>query len=561
MNPISGFFQSNIILIFFVYGLAFFLMGLVIVIESRRTSALSLANSLWLLGGFGLLNGLVGWADMFMAVPRHMPGPPTTILFHQIQPLNCFQCHQQVVAGKLVVGWGSEPYLEVLKTIFLVGAPLLLLYFGTRLLQDTKGANPWLRWAPLSLLALWLAATVLGRDLSGTGMQERLITAGIMARYLLYVPAAALGAAAFLSQRPIFQQLRLPRIAREASWASLVFALGGLFDGLVVPPAPFIPASLLNYASFFALSGIPVQAFRAATATAIVYLVLRILRIFQIEYQRRLEKANEERFQAQQEALAAQKRAQEQLEQWNRELEERIRQRTQEIEQRNRDLAILEERDRLAREMHDGLAQILGYLNLKVLATEQMLSAGKTPQAREELQRMEKAVQGACADVREAILSLRTTISPQKGLVPTLAEFLEQFSDQTGLKVELASAKVEQLSLPLETQFQLLRIIQEALTNVRKHAQATQARVKIEEGPEWVTIKVEDNGQGFDPAPKDQKKGHRFGLQIMRERAEGIGGRLTVQSKPGQGTRIVVKVPRRERNGIDDGTYQRAASG
>ncbi|MDP2728081.1 MAG: hypothetical protein Q8P59_11130, partial [Dehalococcoidia bacterium] len=298
MAPISGFFQSNIILIFFVYGLAYFLMGAVIVVESRRTSALPLAGSLWLLGIFGLLNGVVGWIDMFMAMPRPTPGPSTSVLFHVIQPLNCFSCHQRLGPVTITV-WGPEQVLGLIKLFFLIGAPTALLLFGARLLRDTIGREVhWLRSTPLALLGVLGVSALVGRDLIGEGIEERLVTAGILARYVLYVPASILAAAALVAQRRPLAVMGLPRIARDATWAAFVFGICGILDGLVVPPATFLPASLVNYASFFALSGVPVQAFRAVVALFIAYFVVRILRIFEIEYRGRLSLANEERFMA-----------------------------------------------------------------------------------------------------------------------------------------------------------------------------------------------------------------------------------------------------------------------
>lgn len=543
MAPTSGFFQSNIILIFFVYGLAFFLTGVVIAVESRRASGLPLARSLWLLGGFGLLNGMVGWIDMFMAMPRPTAGPSTRVLSHVIQPLNCFDCHQRLGA-RAALGWEPELVMDLTKVFFLVVAPTLLLLFGTRLLHDSR-EHPvrWLRWVPLGFLGVFSVSIFLGRDLIDDGIQERLITAGILARYTLYIPGCAMAAVALVAQRRPFAALGLPRIGRDITWAAAVFGLGGLLDGLIVPPAPFFPASLVNYASFFAVSGIPVQAFRTTVALAIAFFVVRSLRIFEIEYRRRLSLSDEERFRAQQEVLSAQQRARDQLEEWNRELEQRVRQRTREVQQRDREVAILEERERIAAEMHDTLGQVLGYLNLKVLTARQTLSAGKAERALNELKDMEKAVSGACADVRESILSLRTTVSPERGLLATLPDFLDRYSEQTGLKVELITRGLDQVRFQLESEIQLMRIIQEALANVRKHARASRAWLHVAECDGYISFVVGDDGQGFDPVSVQQDPGHRFGLQIMKERAERTGGRLEVTSTPGRGTTVMISVP------------------
>ena len=545
MAPTSGFFQSNIIFIFFVYGLAFFLMGAVIVVEARRTSAIPLARSLWLLGSFGLLNGIVGWIDMFQAMPGTAPGPVSaTVLSHVIQPLNCFACHQSLTADT-AVGWQPTTVVNLVKVIFLVLAPTTLLFFGARLLFDIRERKGrWLLWTPLAAVTCWVLLAVLGRDLIDQGIEERLITGGILARYILYIPACIVASAALLAQRRPFVALGLPRIAMDSTWAAGVFGLLGFLDGLVVPPAPFFPASVIDYATFFAVTGIPVQAFRAVVALFIAYFVVRTLRIFDIEYRRRLSLADEERFEAQRQALDAQRIAKTQLEVWNQELEQRVEQRSREVDQRNREVANPEERERIAAEMHDTLGQVLAYLNLKTLTTSQALKSGKTEMAQHELKDMEKATTDACADVRESILSLRTTVTPELGLVATLAGFLVRYSEQTGLKVEFNTGGMEAIRFSLETEMQLLRIIQEALTNVRKHARATRAWVSVTETRSEICFTVGDDGQGFDPESIQEGPGHRYGLQIMRERAEKTGGQFAVGSSPGDGTRVVVRLPK-----------------
>ncbi len=561
MAPTAGFFESNIILIFFVYGLAFFLMGSVIAAESRQSSALPLARSLWLLGTFGLLNGAVGWIDMFQAMPGSSSGPSTTVLSHVIQPLNCFTCHQRL-GTSAGFAWGRPEILNLVKLFFLVSAPTALLVFGSRLLFDIReGKGRWLLWTPLALVIIWMAAVLLGRDLIDEGMEERMITAGILARYILYVPASVMAASALLAQRRPFGALGLPRIAQDTTWASTLFGILGLLDGLVVPPAPFFPASLIDYASFFAVTGVPVQAFRAAVALFIAFFVVRTLRIFEIEHRRRLSLADEERFEAQKAALTAQQAAKRQLEMWNQELEQRVAQRSREVEQRNREVAILEERDRIAAEMHDTLGQVLAYLNLKALSTHQALAAGKADLAQKALRDIEKATGEACADVRESILSLRTTVTPERGLAETLSDFLARFSEQTGLSVKLSTGELDGVRFSLETEMQVLRIIQEALTNVRKHAKASRAWVTISENENEISFIVGDDGQGFDPRGIQQGPGHRFGLQIMKERAERTGGRLSIGSSPGDGTRIVVSLPKTAREGGSNGAYQCAPGG
>lgn len=211
-----------------------------------------------------------------------------------------------------------------------------------------------------------------------------------------------------------------------------------------------------------------------------------------------------------------------------------------------RNVATLEERDRLAREIHDNVAQALGYLNLKASVTDDLLTRMQIEPARASLAEMKEVIQGAYVDTREAIFNLRTTIPPAPGILPILREYLAEY--RAHYKVE-AQLEVEDEALavfPPETTLQVMRVIQEALANVRKHAEASRAWVRIEaDGAGQTRIVVQDDGQGFDLAASASSERGHFGLIVMRERAESVGGRLRVDSAPGRGTRVEIVLPKR----------------
>lgn len=206
-------------------------------------------------------------------------------------------------------------------------------------------------------------------------------------------------------------------------------------------------------------------------------------------------------------------------------------------------LSVVEERARIAREMHDGLAQVLGYMNLQVQTLQALYQQGKGDELQIELRHMRQAIQGAHADVRENILSLRTTLANEKGLVSALGEYLDEFSIQTGLDAKFLNEIAEALNLASIAEVQLTCILQEALANVRKHANATCVNVKLykenEKGAEWVCMEVVDDGVGI----KEGGSKRSFGLQTMRERANSVGGTLQVHSSPGEGTSIICRLP------------------
>jgi signal transduction histidine kinase len=215
--------------------------------------------------------------------------------------------------------------------------------------------------------------------------------------------------------------------------------------------------------------------------------------------------------------------------------------------ERERQMAVLEERDRLAREMHDSLAQVLGYIHLGAQTAKRTLARQDVTRAEQELDDIASIAYEAYKDVREAILGLRETVSTSAGVLGTLREYLQKFSRQASVTVELVAEEDEPLQLSPEVEVQLIRVIQEGLTNVRKHANADKAWVRIRRRNGEVNINIEDNGQGFDPALV-RANGHRFGVRIMQERVETVGGRFDIESSPGGGTKVQIYLPAAQAN-------------
>jgi nitrate/nitrite-specific signal transduction histidine kinase len=212
--------------------------------------------------------------------------------------------------------------------------------------------------------------------------------------------------------------------------------------------------------------------------------------------------------------------------------------------QQVRHLTALEERDRLAREIHDHLAQSLGYLSLEAAITDELLSGGQVAQAQASLRELREVAKEAYTDVREAIFSLRETVLPGSGLLPSLREYLAEYRTHYGVEARLEVDDEALTQIPAHVGIQIIRIVKEALTNVRKHAGASRAWVRFEGDGDWTRIIVEDDGRGFDPAQVAGEGSQYFGLQIMRERAESVGGSLELDSQPGKGTWVVIRVPR-----------------
>ncbi len=204
--------------------------------------------------------------------------------------------------------------------------------------------------------------------------------------------------------------------------------------------------------------------------------------------------------------------------------------------------AMLRERYRLAREFHDGLAQTLGYLGLQIDRIERMFQKRQYDNLEREINETRQIVRSAYMDVREAIEGLRLRWDDPEQLARNLETYARDFARQANLDVTFTASSAD-LTAPSRISLQLLRIAQEALTNVRKHAQAQRVDVLVLRRGDELELRVADDGVGFSDAPR-RNSGHRsYGLTSMRERAESIGGRLSVVTGPGQGSVITVTVP------------------
>ncbi len=207
---------------------------------------------------------------------------------------------------------------------------------------------------------------------------------------------------------------------------------------------------------------------------------------------------------------------------------------------------IVAERDRIARELHDSIAQVLGVIHLRLRSLEPEVRDVPGNGVATEIGELAEIADEAYRDVREAILGLRESITSAEGLEGALGEYLRKYSRQTGIKTSLRCDAAARRALTPRSEVQLLRVVQEALTNVRKHAGARHAAVSLNEDDGVVTLAVTDDGVGFDPGGIEEALDHGFGLASMRERVEQIGGTLAVKTAPGMGTRVEVQLQQEE---------------
>jgi len=217
--------------------------------------------------------------------------------------------------------------------------------------------------------------------------------------------------------------------------------------------------------------------------------------------------------------------------------------------EQQRNLAGFVERERLGRELHDSLGQVLGYINIQAQAMRQELCNGRPALVDNGLERLSQIARDTHAEVREYIQSMRGEAFLKEGLIDYLQHYLERFSRNFGITVRLdiETACIDCISTDIGRQ--LFRIIQEALANVRKHADSSSAKICLSAEADRLTLVIEDNGRGFSTDMISRSEEKSFGLDIMEERAREIGGTLNISSVPGGGTKVTVQLPAEQKGG------------
>lgn len=496
MGTLADFFAQNIVVIYFLYGLAFFGMGLAVLLESARSSDLRLARALRPLGAFGLMHGAHEWGEMFQRIAAAMTGyrlSPQELAFEQMW---------------LVASFAA---LAVFGTMLIVPGP------GERAPGAFRHWAPW--WVPALLVTAWLAGLPLLWAFAGN-VDQWLAAADVWARYTVGIPASLLAAWGLVRQQRAFREQRLASFGRDCLWAAVAFGWYGLVGQFFAPPSVLFPSNVVNSEVFQQLFGVPVQLFRAVVAALAAFFVVRFLRAFEVARARRLQELQDAHV---------------------REVEER--------EARRGDLlrqivtAQEAERERVARELHDETGQALTGLGLGLRGVRASLQ--KDPaMAERHVVELEAMAGRALDELRRLIADLRPSHLDDLGLVAALRWYAREVQASAGVEVSV-EAQNPKVALRPELATVLFRIGQEAINNVVRHADAKHATVRLCCDDDEVRLIVTDDGRGFQPdrvlAP--QRDRHSWGLVGMQERAALVGGRLSVHSAPGQGTEILVVVP------------------
>lgn len=463
MTPWRGLFDLNETIVLFVYGQVFFVLGLAIFWQSRRHSRLDLARILGWLGTFGLLHGIHEWGDIFIPIQAEYLNP----------------------------AWIDV--LLMLQLFLLAFSFAAIFQFGAESMAAVAPKYTWLRAMSAGLLLAWMTAFLWASQVSRWGAAQSLIYANVWARYLLAFPGALLAAWGLRRQTQRFAQYQaMQHIAGTFRTASIALVLYAIFAGLIVPPAPFFPANIINSAVVLDALGVPVQVWRSLVGLLLLVSIVRGLEIFNVEVDQRIE----------------------------------------EIERRQ---ILMTERERIGRELHDGAIQTVYTAGLLAESVHNKM-AEDDPLAKR-LDTVVSALQHAIVDLRQFIVELEPG-APTADLAKSLNELAEDPRLRTLVEVEASTSGLAGALLSPSRTTHVLAIVNEALSNVTRHARARHAWIEASRQNGQLRVTISDDGVGITGV-----QGGGFGLRNMRDRARLLGGQLDIEPRVPRGTRVVLTTP------------------
>ena len=478
-----------IIVVYFLYGLAFFSMGLLVITEGDRASDIRLRKALHPLAGFGIVHGLHEWVEMFEQIEQ---------LTGQTEPI-------------------IPPYVRL---ALLAVSFVSLIAFGTYLLAYTEAAQRVITLVPIGLEAIWVFGLASFRG--NYPPSDIWAVADVWTRYTLAMPAGLLASIGLIAQQRAFRRSGLVRFGQDALWAAVAFAWYGVVGQFFVQGSVLPPSNIINQDLFLEIFGFPVQLFRAAMAVAAAFFVIRFLRAFQVETEQKINELQAARLEE------AQKQE---------ELKGELFRRVVEAQEA--------ERQRIARDLHDETGQALTAIGMGLRGLSTALTNNRNrDQSVKTLRHLETLAADSLHELQRLIADLRPSHLDDLGLPAALRWYAGSVQERTGLKI-MVDIEGDELLISPALKIAIFRIVQEALNNITKHAQANDVYIKLEYRPKHVVVSVRDDGVGFDLGTVRMSRARRpsLGLAGMQERAALVKGEVSIQSSPGQGTLVEVKLP------------------
>lgn len=460
---LRGFLASHQAMLALLHGQAFFVLGVSILLLTRRSIRLELAGELTPLAAFGFCEAAVAWATAWLGVA-------------QVSPSWLAWCRLVVLA---------------------LGSALLLSFaFQVYMPAERRKRQRW--WVTGGLLLAWVLGIVVVSILGIRGRQVRLI-GEIAARYGFVLPGGLLGAWAL--RREMYRTIepaRLMLVKLPIRVGALALGALALFGGLIGPAAPFFPANMINEDLLLGAAGVPVALLRALSGFALTLSVVQTLSAVLNE-----------------------------IEMW--------------LESVERMQALVDERERIGRELHDGIIQSI-YASGLILEGARKNIVQNPGQAQDQLTQAIENLNETIQDIRRYIFDLRGELS-QDDLQTGLRKMLKDFRVNTLLETEFDVSGGGIRRFDAERRQHIFQIAREALTNVARHAYARKVQVHLEYGLNGLRLTICDDGVGLSALPSDN--GH--GLRNIRERTRLLNGMLDIDTAPHEGLSLVLTVPYQQR--------------
>lgn len=468
-------------------------MGMIVALQYRGRSRLAFARHLRWLAGFGLLHGFNEWGHAFLPIQASYLSPD------------------------------GIATLQVFHSVVLAGSFYLLLQFGMLVAFASSGRRDWQYVFPAAMLSLWFVLTVvLGlpfSDSESVDIRAPELGSEGLARVMLGLTGATLASFGMLRQAQAVTGLGSRRIVWHFRWTALCFGVYAVVAGLMSRPVESLAATWLGFSIGGEALGVIGPVLRSLAGLGVAWGSIRGLAIFEIETDRRIEEA--ERM-------------------WG-ELQRKGEARDHFL---GRVISAQEaERKRVARELHDETGQSLSAVIMGVGAAAEALPRD-TQKAKEILEDVREIAVHTLEGLRQMILGLRPALLDDLGLAPALRRVAEDYSKRSSVNIEVIANGLDG-RLPSEVETVLFRILQEGMNNAARHSKARRAVLHLTRGESEVTAFLEDDGVGFDPAKATVHldSGCGLGLLGMHERALLLGGAVVIDSSPGRGTRLSVRLP------------------
>lgn len=473
LTLISDFFRANNVVINFVYPLIFFLMGFSILLKNTRYSRFDLAKSLQYLALFGLIHGISDWGNVFIPIQKSYLDNDDIFV------------------------------LESIKLIINSVSFFFLFYFGIHLLQNTKKWNRKILLIPLFIIVVWIANFLVLQPylVNESNQKWWFAISDIWARYLLAFPGAIISSYSLFIQKDQFKELGFFSMTKTLKFAVVSIGLYAITGGIIVPYAPVLPAILFNSEIFTHSTGLPVELFRGLSGVFMAIFILKILKVFDMEYQYFIQNANKER-------------------------------------------AILEERNMIARDLHDGMIQSIYAIGLHLERVRNLLSNKSKlsiEQAEVEVEGVVKKLNDIIREIRGYIKELKIPCTDKGNMREEIEKLIEEININKQLQIDFQYRFIGE-DPPLSKTVQIKYIIKESLSNIIRHAQASEAIINISGNKNDLLIDVIDNGIGIEEnneyTNQDEAVLFKQGIKNMRYRAQAIGGKFCIESTKLNGTKI-----------------------